>query len=270
MSLLITRAGKGSPLTNDEMDANLLYLQESLGNSVSFRSDTLTVINGKIRPVAKPLNGITWNWLLVDTITPLIPSVYENKLLEVGSVYNGRQVFITYSYQFTSKKLTDKTLFVDRMSKKVTKGFSDVHYASDYRKFNLRKNITSVFTAVDALYKAIDKSLLDTPVLVSRPILNFKYQFKDIITASDKIVKGINPVLTSSGHMYDLRQLRSDVHNLPKDVGYLSDNVTVVLTLGGMGIITDAGFVYLTADASRDYEFITIPPVKTFDYGTLT
>jgi hypothetical protein len=268
MSLLITRAGKGSPLTNDEMDANLLYLQESLGNSVSFRSDTLLVIDGKIRPVAKPLAGITWNWLLVDTITPLVPSAYVNKLLEVGSVYNGRQVFITYSYQFTSKKISDKTSFVDKMSKKVRKGFSDTNYASDYSKLRLNKRLTSTATATDALVKDINKALLDKPLLISKPILDFTYTLIDAATADDRVYKGVDSLYTSAGNISD--SLRYAEKSLSKEVAYLSDTVTIVLDIGGFGIITDAGFVYLSAVATRDYELITLTPVKTFDYGTLT
>jgi hypothetical protein len=254
MSSLITRAGKGSPLTNDEMDANLTYLEnKSAKANLGFKSERLIVIDGKIKPFSKPKNNISWNWFLTDTVTPILPGEYQNTYLLTNNSYNGREILITYAYDFIPINIEDTITCYDSIAAGVEtqRPFSDSSTLSEKSTFNLNKRILSTYSIVDNSFRNIQSNIKDTAL------------------SSDSVNKDISLISKSQGIAYDIIQRQFADRTLPQDIAYLSDTITYVLVAGGYGIITELGYVTLTPDSTRDYGFITEASTKTFDYGTL-
>jgi hypothetical protein len=290
MSSLITRAGKGSPLTNDEMDANLVYLANKAARlGIGFRSESILAIDGHLKPYSKPKDKVTWNWLLVDTVTPLLPGAYQSPYLSIDSTYNGRNVLITYAYEFIPNDLEDTQILSDSIKLGFGRTFFDASQLSEKSILNFNKRIVSSYLVLDSSInnvnkgltaqlilasniseKKISKTLLDTGSMDS--IAGHRIQLKKIFEEVGSLVsysyRNIEPLLKSAGTLYDYKNLKAK-RKPPDDILQLNDTVSFVLVTSGLGIITDAGYVYLTADSARDYGFITDTLTQTFDYGTL-
>jgi hypothetical protein len=285
---LVTRKGKGSALTNDELDGNFEFLNTGKGKALSFRTDKLLVTNGKIRPSAKPHTDITWSWYLTDTMQPLMPTPYRYPFITVDSSLDGRQIMLTYAYSYIPFDTVDDIV------------------KAEFWYIALNKPVTSAVNSYDTPRITPNKRVLETFLFTDRIVFDINRKIKEVIAATEKIVKDSGKVTYSNIHNIDLyannskitrsdqatssdyrnlaikpmyteeftyttktlKNLHNDGSSLPESVTVMGDTITYNLVIG-TGIITEFGFVNVIAASSLDYGLITNVSTKTLDYGTL-
>jgi hypothetical protein len=281
---IITRLGKGSPLTNSEMDSNLLSLRDSTASKVGV-VDTIFWTDGVYPPNSivlyqgstyinenetSDIPGLSDEWIALsstsksslltfasDTLT-VTNGVIKPKHKPRDDISWGWLLLTTPPQPLVPSLYTSPNFYIgpeyNGQQVKIFYAHVDQPIIMAERSvkftiftFDFEKHLHEMITAIDTITFDLNKSLINT-------VVSSDHIYKDITTSHFSTFESLDA-------FYKLR----DRNKFPNEITQLADSIsTSVAKVGGIrdyGSITESSIIFV------DFQLITDTPTQFRDYG---